>query len=325
MIQECVRLILEAMSEPLFADHSHGFRPGRSCHTAWESLRRNGVGAKWTLKIDLAECVERVDHGRLPDILREKMADDRFINLMRKFLTAGCLENWVYHRTHSGTPQGSVLSPILMNVYLSKLDAKLEALCAQYSRGERRRQNAQRSAPLKARKSVLEQGEADPACRAALPGALRLGNRRLLQTPVFDYDDPAYTRVKCLRYADDSAVGIIGPKALADQMQEEIATFLREGLTLELNREKTRVIHVPTEPARFLGYELKAASSRLRRPNLRRTGSPHNVGQTVRTNTGNITPLVPLRDLSQKLTKSLAKGKPTPLSGLANQPTDAHH
>lgn len=139
VLQECVRLILEAIYEPMFADQSHGFRPGQSCHTALESLRRNWVGTKWTLKIDIAECFERVDHGRLVDILREKIADDRFINLIRKFLRASYLENWVYHRTYSGTPQGSVISPILTNVYLSKLDAKLEALCEQYSQGKRRK------------------------------------------------------------------------------------------------------------------------------------------------------------------------------------------
>jgi group II intron reverse transcriptase/maturase len=322
VIQECVRLILEAIYEPMFSDQSHGFRPGRSCHTALESLRRNWVGTKWTLKIDIAECFERVDHRRLLDILREKMADDRFINLIRKFLSAGYLENWVYHRTYSGTPQGSVISPILTNVYLSKLDVKLETLCEQYSRGKRRKQNSKRIALMKARKDVLEQGETDPSCRMSLQSDLRVWNQRILQTPVFDYDDPAYTRVKFLRYADDIAVGVIGPKALVEHIQEEIATFLREELKLELNREKTRVIHVPTEKARFLGYEFKAASSRLRRRNLRRKGSPHNVVQTVRTNTGNIKLLVPLRDLSQKLTKYMAKGKPTHLSGLVNQPLD---
>jgi group II intron reverse transcriptase/maturase len=322
VIQECVRLILEAIYEPMFHDNSHGFRPGRSCHTALESLRRNWVGTKWALKIDLAECFERVDHPRLLDILREKIADDRFINLIRKFLRAGYLENWVYHHTYSGTPQGSVISPILMNVYLSKLDAKLEALCEQYSRGKRRTQNSQRIALMKARKEVLEQGEADPTCRVHLQSDLRRLNQRILRTPVFDYDDPAYTRAKCLRYADDIAVGVIGPKALADQMQEEIATVLWAELKLELNREKTRVIHVPTEKARFLGYEFKAASSRLRRRNLRRTGSPHNVVRTIRTNTGNIKLLAPLRDLSQKLKKYMAKGKPTHLSGLVNQPIE---
>ena len=322
IVQECVRLILESIYEPMFHDQSHGFRPGRSCHTALESLRRNWVGTKWVLKIDISECFERVDHFRLLDILREKIADDRFINLIRKFLTAGYLENWAYYRTYSGTPQGSVISPILTNVYLSKLDGKLGALCEQYSQGERRKQNSQRIALMKARKHVLEQGEADPSCRATLQRDLRMLNEQILRTPAAAYYDPAYARVKFLRYADDVAVGIIGPKTLAEHLQEEIAAFLWEELRLELNREKTQVIHLPTEKARFLGYEFKAASSRLRRRNLRHTGSPHNVVQTIRTNTGNMKLLVPLRDLSKKLTKYMAKGKPAPLSGLVNQPIE---
>jgi group II intron reverse transcriptase/maturase len=195
IVQECVRLIREAIYEPMFHENSHGFRPGRSCHTALESLRRNWVGTKWCLKIDIAECFERVDHGRLLDILREKIADDRFINLIRKFLSAGYLENWVYHRTYSGTPQGSVISPILTNVYLSKLDGKLEALCKQYSQGKRRRFNSAYPALMKARKEVLEQGEANPDCRDHLQGALRGLNQRILRTPVYDYHGSAYTRV----------------------------------------------------------------------------------------------------------------------------------
>jgi group II intron reverse transcriptase/maturase len=306
----------------MFHDNSHGFRPGRGCHTALESLRRNWVGTKWILKIDIAECFERIDHGRLLDILREKIADDRFINLIRKFLSAGYLENWVYHRTYSGTPQGSVFSPILTNVYLSKLDGKLEALCEQYSQGKRRKPNSTYHALMKARKDVLEQGEADPGYRDHLQGHLRVLNQDILRTPVYAYHDPAYARVKFLRYADDVAVSVIGPKTLVKHIEEEIATFLWNELRLELNREKTQVIHLPTEKARFLGYEFKAASARLRRRNLRRKGSPHNVVQTVKTNAGNIKLLVPLRELSKKLTKYKAKGKPTLLSGLVNQPTE---
>jgi group II intron reverse transcriptase/maturase len=322
IIQEGVRRILEAIYEPTFHDNSHGFRPGRSCHTALESVRRNWVGTKWLLKIDLVECFERVDHHRLWDILREKLADDRLITLIRKFLNAGYLENWVSHRTYSGTPQGSVMSPIRTNVYLSKLDGKLDALCQQYSQGKRRQQNSQRIALMKARKHVLEQGEADPSRRVVLQRDLRALNQCILHTPAANYRDPAYTRVQFLRYADDVAVGVIGPKALAERIQEEIATFLWDELRGELNREKTRVIHVPTEKARFLGYELKAASARLRRRNLRRTGSPHNVMQMVKTTTGNIKLLVPLRHLSKKLNKYMAKGKPTHLSGVVNQPRD---
>lgn len=98
VIQECIRLILEAIYESGFHENSHGFRPGRSCHTALESLRRNWVGTKWVIEADITQCFDNIDHQRLIDILREKIQDDRFINLIRKFLKAGYLENWEYHK-----------------------------------------------------------------------------------------------------------------------------------------------------------------------------------------------------------------------------------
>jgi group II intron reverse transcriptase/maturase len=322
LVQECVRLILEAIYEPNFHENSHGFRPGRSCHTALESLRRNWVGTKWVIEADITECFERIDHSRLLDILREKIQDDRFINLIRKFLKAGYLENWQYHNTYSGTPQGSVISPILTNVYLDKLDQKLEAICQRYSTGEHRKPNLAYLALMKQRKQLLEWGEANPTGRDTLKAKLRDLNHRILQTPAYDYDDPSCTRVKFLRYADDVAVGVIGPKSLAEQVKEEIAAFLYESLKLGLNREKTLITHLPTEQAHFLGYAFKTAHPRWRRRNLQRKGSPHNVTQTIKTTSGNITLLVPLHDLSEKLNKYLAKGQPTHISGLVNQPVD---
>jgi hypothetical protein len=203
---------------------------------------------------------------------------------------------------------------------LSKLDAKLTALCQQHSHGRRRPLNPTYSALLKSRQGLLKQGEAEPECRATLQPELRALNQHIRHTPVYDYHDPSYTRVKFLRYADDVAVGIIGPKVLAEHIKEEIAAFLRDELKLELNREKTHVIHLPTTKARFLGYEVKAATARLRKRNLRRKGSPHNVVQTVKTNVGNMKLLVPLRDLTTKLKKYMTHGKPAPLTGLVNQP-----
>jgi hypothetical protein len=265
---------------------------------------------------------EQINHQRLLDILREKIQDDRFINLIRKFLNAGYLEGWTYHRTYSGTPQGSVISPILTNVYLNKLDQKLEAICQRYTTGKRREPNSTYQALHEQRKQLLELGETVPALRESLKGEIRDINLRILQTPPYDYNDPSYTRVKFLRYADDTIVGIIGPKSLAEQVRDEMAVFLDEDLTLELNPEKTRIIHLPTEPAPFLGYVFKTASPRRRRRNLQRKGSPHNVIQTVKTNSGNIKLLVPLKGLSQKLSKYMADGQPTDMCALVNQPVD---
>ena len=322
IVQECLRVILEAIYEPNFHDSSHGFRPGRSCHTALESLRRNWVGTKWVIEADISECFERIDRHRLLDILREKIRDDRFINLTRKFLNAGYLENWEYHKTYSGTPQGSVVSPILTNVYLDKLDQKLEAICERYSQGEHREQNGRYYSLLAKRKQLLMLGEADPTLRESLKDEIRSINRRILQTPSYDFNDPFYTRVRFLRYADDVVVGIIGPRSLAERVREEMASFLAEDLRLELNRDKTLITHLPTEQAHFLGYAFKTASPRWRRRNLRRKGSPHNVIQTVKTTSGNITLLVPLAKLTKKLKKYMANGQPASVNGFINQPVE---
>jgi group II intron reverse transcriptase/maturase len=322
VIQECIRLILEAIYESGFHENSHGFRPGRSCHTALESLRRNWVGTKWVIEADITQCFDKIDHQKLLDILREKIQDDRFINLIRKFLKAGYLENWTYHKTYSGTPQGSVISPILTNIYLDKLDRKLDAICQQNTQGEARRANVRYAYLMGLRKQFLIQGEASPGLRKALAKPIREINLNILRTPVYEYNDPSYTRVKFLRYADDVIIGVIGPKTLAEQVREELSEFLAKELKLELNQQKTIITHPATERAQFLGYLFQTAGPRWRRRNLQRKGSPHNIIQTIKTTTGNITLLVPLRNINEKLKKYMKNGQPASMNAFINQPVD---
>ena len=322
IIQECVRLILEAIYEPRFHHNSHGFRPNRSCHTALESMRRNWVGTKWAIKADITACFEAINHNRLLDILRDRIEDDRFINLIRRFLKAGYVENWQYHKSYSGTPQGSVISPILTNIYLNSLDEKLDEICQQYSKGKYRRANAAKVHLMQKRKRLLEKGEVDPTMRDALKQPIKALNRQILATANAKYNDPSYTRVKFLRYADDVAIGVIGTKSLAQQIVEEIAVFLQQELSLELNRDKTQIYYLPAEAMPCLGYLVKTATPRLRRRNMKTKGSPHNVVQTVKTTTGNIKLLVPLRQVKRKLKRYMYKGRPAKLSGLVNQSPD---
>jgi retron-type reverse transcriptase len=117
LLQEVLRLLLEAYYEPQFSPTSHGFRPGRGCHTALDEIYHKWIGTKWWIEGDVAQCFDRLDHTVLVGILTEKIHDGRFVRLIAQLLTAGYLEEWRYHATLSGSPQGSGLSPILANLY----------------------------------------------------------------------------------------------------------------------------------------------------------------------------------------------------------------
>jgi retron-type reverse transcriptase len=111
LVQEVVRTILAAIYEPVFSQRSHGFRPGRSCHTELEEIRNTWTGVKWLIEVDVREFFDNIDHDILLRLLERRIDDPRFIGLIGQMLKAGCLDDWVYERTYSGTPQGGVVSP----------------------------------------------------------------------------------------------------------------------------------------------------------------------------------------------------------------------
>src|SRR5215210_273658 len=126
LVQEVIRLILEAYYEPQFSDRSHGFRPGRGCHTALSEIQRKWSGTTWFVEGDISDCFGSLDHSILLSILAEKIHDNRFLRLIENLLKAGYLEEWRFNATLSGTPQGGILSPILSNIYLDRLDKYVE-------------------------------------------------------------------------------------------------------------------------------------------------------------------------------------------------------
>src|SRR6266498_2804553 len=142
LVGEVVRLLLEAYYEPTFSDRSHGFRPGRGCHTALREVANTWTGTTWFIEGDIADCFGSFDHSVMLSILAEKIHDNRFLRLLRNMLQVGYLEDWKWNVTLSGAPQGGVVSPILSNIYLHKLDNYVETvLIPQHTQGERRRLN----------------------------------------------------------------------------------------------------------------------------------------------------------------------------------------
>ena len=111
LVGEVVRLLLEAYYEPTFSDHSHGFRPGRGCHTALREVAITWTGTTWFVEGDISDCFGSLDHSIMIEILAENIHDNRFLRLVRNMLTAGYLEDWIWHETLSGAPQGGVNTP----------------------------------------------------------------------------------------------------------------------------------------------------------------------------------------------------------------------
>src|SRR5215510_15188268 len=142
LLQEVLRLILEAYYEPQFSDRSHGFRPGRGCHTALQEIYHQWHGTVWFIEGDITDCFGSLDHSITKSILAGKIRDGRFLRLIDGLLQAGYLEDWRYHQTLSGCPQGGVVSPVLSNVYLDKLDKFVEqVLIPQHTQGRHRKTN----------------------------------------------------------------------------------------------------------------------------------------------------------------------------------------
>jgi group II intron reverse transcriptase/maturase len=248
LVGEVVRLLLEAYYEPQFSDHSHGYRPGRGCHTALREVALTWTGTTWFIEGDISRCFDRLDHHVTLETLGEKIRDNRLLRLVGQMLRAGYLEDWVWNATLSGAPQGGVLSPCLSNIYLDRLDKFVEtALVPEYTRGVRRKPNPEYSRVRSAIHRARKRGD-DATVRA-----LRKQQRSL---PVLDPSDPGYRRLRYIRYADDILLGFTGPKAEAEEIKRRLAQFLQEDLKLELSKDKTLITHARTSAARFLGYEI---------------------------------------------------------------------
>jgi group II intron reverse transcriptase/maturase len=247
LLQEVVRSMLEAYYEPQFSDRSCGFRPQRGCHTALSTIEARWGGTKWFIEGDIRGCFDNIDHRVLLSILRERIHDNRFLRLIEHLLRAGYLEDWRYHPTLSGTPQGAGVSPILSNIYLDRLDRFVETtLLPTYTTGLKRRRN---------KRYAATQTQAR-YWRHRDPMKARVLRQRMRQIPSCDMTDPTFRRLHYVRYADDFLLGFIGPKAEAEAIKDMLRRFLQEELHLELAADKTLITHATTDAARFLGYEI---------------------------------------------------------------------
>ncbi|HFR3427033.1 TPA: reverse transcriptase domain-containing protein [Streptococcus suis] len=249
LLQEVIRMILEAYYEPQFSEHSHGFRPKRGCHTALQEIQ-TWKGTRWFIEGDISSYFDTIDHDVLITMLSRQIQDGRFIRLIKNMLEAGCLDDWKFHKTISGTPQGGVISPLLANIYLHQFDKWVgEELIPQYTRGKKQKANSAYNRLSRRIKCYQDKGDYKKAHQLIV-------ERRNL--PSVDTYDTSYRRLRYVRYADDFILGFTGSKAEAKAINKQIGDFLNTKLSLELSQEKTLITHATGESAKFLGYEIKA-------------------------------------------------------------------
>jgi len=301
LVQEVLRMVLEAVYEPVFLDCSHGFRPKRSCHTALTSFKKEFNGSRWFVEGDIKGCFDNIDHAVLVGLLNGKIKDARIIKLIYKFLKAGYMENWKYHKTYSGTPQGGIISPLLANIYLHELDKFVMKMKTEFDMPSKEKITPEyRKLDVEQRKVMRHIEKTDGEEKQRLIQEYQEIRAEKLQTPCTSQTGKI---IKYIRYADDFLIGVKGSREDCLWIKGKLAEFIGCKLEMELSDEKTLLTH-SSNYARFLGYDV-----RIRRSGELKHGGPTNT--TKRTLNNHTELSVPLNDKIHKfiVSKGVAKQK----------------
>jgi group II intron reverse transcriptase/maturase len=294
LIQEIIREILEAIYEPLFSENSHGFRSNRSCHTALMQIKRTCTGSSWVIEGDIQSYFDTIDHEIMVKILSRKIDDGRFLELIKRFLKAGYMENGIVYNTITGAPQGGIASPILSNIYLNELDSKMDIIKSKYTKGRYRKVNPEYNRLKNKISRYRKKNRYYEVENLA---------RQMRKLPSRDVMDQNYVRINYIRYADDFVVFIIGSLSLAKQIKTEIAIYLKEELKLKLHEEKTLITNILNNKIRFLGYDSEKAKNDTQQ-------MIDSTGRRRRRVNGIIQLLVPFQIIEGKIREFSKNGKP---------------
>lgn len=263
LIQEAIRMILEAIYEPIFSDYSHGFRPARSCHTALAQIKKEFTGARWFIEGDIKGCFDNINHAVLVEIIDQKIKDARFLKLIRSFLKAGYMEDWKYHETYSGCPQGGIISPILANIYLNELDRHVMKIKKEFDVATKACYTPEYTKLVGLRQRLHNKiKNSNGIEREKLIEEYKSATAQMLKLPAKQCDDK---KIKYVRYADDFLIAVNGNRQDCEKIKQELTEFISTTLKMELSQEKTLITHSNT-PARFLGYDVRVRRDQQIKP-----------------------------------------------------------
>lgn len=257
IVQKAILLILERLYEGKFLDTSHGFRPARGTHTAMKQVESNFQSVKYVIEADFSKAFDSIQHKALLGILQEEIKCEKTIKLIKSGLKAGYFEFGELHNNlTAGTPQGSILSPLLCNIFLHKLDAYVEEIKKEYQKGTRR---------LRSKENVRLQNKAKywrmKGYDKTRPVSYKSMIQELLGTDSIRRDD-TFVRIHYTRYADDFVIGIIGSHSLAEEILKKVENFVNGYLKLNFNPDKTSITDFSRDPFNFLGYSIRTPMSK---------------------------------------------------------------
>jgi group II intron reverse transcriptase/maturase len=241
VIQQAMRMLLEPLFEPEFLDCSYGFRPGRSAHDALKRIRQ-WTGATWIIEGDIKGCFDNIDHAKLARYIEVKVKDKNLMDLYWKAVKVDYVNGMHEPHSLSGIPQGGVLSPLLSNIYMHALDVYVTTnLIPQHTTITNTKGSRQNPAYTAALKELTQ---------ARKVGSNRKAEKHPMSLPSVIRTD---TKIRYIRYADDWIIALNSTHEVATQIKDQVRHFLKTELSLELSDEKTKITHLPSTKAHFLG------------------------------------------------------------------------
>lgn len=242
-------MILEAVFEPTFLNSSHGFRPRRGCHTALKAVKQDFQPSVWVIEGDILKCFDSINHSKLMEIIESKILDRRFTRLIWKALKTGYYEFREYQHNIVGTPQGSIVSPILANIFMSQLDVEVAKLKDKFDAGS------------KSKLTAYAHTYHSRISRAKKKGDMVLVKKLAKESkllPSSDFSDPSFKKISYVRYADDWIIGVKGTLTETKTILAKVKECLTD-IGLTLRESKTKITNLNTSEVLFLGTIIKRA------------------------------------------------------------------
>ena len=250
IVQEVIRMILEAIYEPCFSEVSFGFRRGLGPHDALEHLESRFRWVDWVIESNIQSAYPTIDNHRLFEILGKKILDTRFMNLIRKSL------KWEITYSSLDIPQGSIVSPILANIYYHELDLWIKEKATTLNKPKSNTRNPrykQISYQINKLAKKLKNTSKNTETYKTSLRELKLLKKKRNTIPSLA---EKHIQIEYVRYADGWIIGIAGDKSIANQLKVEVSEFLESHLKQSSHPNKTKLTDLRAGKAKFLGYEI---------------------------------------------------------------------